>query len=168
MPHHDEYHKYLGCGNLTTGHSYPMLRRMQTFATQPYYISRSAFQWILHQSLVADERYTFCGLVGTSHESKASVLVEKVAMIKDVTDIAHTLGIWQELDIACLGFFHFEHEQAIPALVEAMPDTYVELQVRLAEKGRLDLLALMCDKLSSHVVKKDLELIEDGHADLVV
>lgn len=143
---------------------------MQTSSTKPYYISRSAFQWILHQSLVADERHIFCGLVGETHTQNPEQkgMIEKVAMVKDTADIAQTLDVWQELGIDCLGFFHFAHEQAHLALIEAMPDSYIELQVQLAEKGRLDLLAFACDKPSSSVVKTDLDLIEDGHTASVV
>jgi hypothetical protein len=139
---------------------------MQSSELYPYYISRNAFQWILHQSLVADERHVFCGLIGADSESLD--VIEKVAMVKDVTDVVQTLAVWQELGIPCLGFFHFENEVVHQELVQAMSEQHTKLDVRLAEKGRLDLLAFQCQKESGSVVKINLDLIEDGHAASVV
>jgi hypothetical protein len=139
---------------------------MQSSELYPHYISRNAFQWILHQALVADERFVFCGLIGADPESLD--VIEKVAMVKDVADVAQTLAVWQELGILCLGFFHFEHEDAHSEITQAMSEQYTKLDVRLAEKGRLDLLAFGCQKESDGVVKINLDLIDDGYAASVV
>ena len=136
---------------------------MQTTDVTPSHISRSAFQWILHQALVADERYVYRGLIGASEQD--SRCIEKVAMVKDEQDIEHTLEVWNDLGMKCLGFFHFENEDISATLLSQMPSHYIELQVRLAEKGRLDLLAFSCDKESGDVVKVNLDLIEDGQSD---
>jgi hypothetical protein len=141
----------------------PLMQSLELF---PHYITRNAFQWILHQSLVADDRFVFCGLVGASAESLD--VIGKVAMIKDVADVAQTLAVWKQLDISCLGFFHFEREEVHQELIQAMPQQYIKLDVRLAEKGRLDLLAFGCQKDSGSVAKINLDLIEDGHQASVV
>ena len=139
---------------------------MQTSTPKPTHISRSAFQWILHQSLVADERFIYRGLIGAIPDEPC--FIQKVGMIKGDEDIAQTLDVWAELDIVCLGFFHFENEEVLPALLDAMPKTYTQLQVSLSEKGRLDLLASFCEKGSASVAKLNLDLIEDGQKDTVV
>ncbi len=135
---------------------------MQTPITQPTAISRRAFQWILHQALVADERHVYCGLVGALSSSMS--WIQKVAMVKETADIRQTLDVWSGLDIQCLGFFHFADEDAPTALVDAMPDLYIEIKVSLSEKGRLDLWAYHRDKTKGSAEKTDLHLIEDGHA----
>jgi len=139
---------------------------MQTSIAQPTAISRSAFQWILHQALVADERYIYRGLIGSMAQDMPTI--QKVAMVKKDEDIQQTLDVWSDLDIQCLGFFHFEEDAASTELVGAMPDAYIELKVRLSEKGRLDLLAYHCHKNAVSVEKINLDLIEDGHADKLV
>ncbi|MDX8380520.1 MAG: hypothetical protein R8M14_00230 [Ghiorsea sp.] len=144
-----------------------MLRTlMQKIEFGSTYISRSSFQWILHQALVADDRYIYCGLIGADTDSIS--VIEKVAMIKDVEDIEQTLSVWQDLGIQCLGFFHFENETVHEALFQAMSLEYKVLKVRLAEKGRLDILANQCNKQTGSVIKLDLGLIEDGQETTVV
>ncbi|MDQ7003968.1 MAG: hypothetical protein Q9N67_03175 [Ghiorsea sp.] len=139
---------------------------MLILTPKPTYISRSAFQWILHQALVADERYTYRGLIGSLAQDMPTI--QKVAMVKEDEDIQQTLDVWSDLDIQCLGFFHFEEDAASSELVDVMPDEYIELKVRLSEKGRLDLLAYHCNKSSESVEKINLDLIEDGQKDAVV
>ncbi|HIP07422.1 MAG TPA: hypothetical protein EYG66_06130 [Mariprofundaceae bacterium] len=139
---------------------------MKTARIQPNHISRNSFQWILHQALVADERFVYRGLIGSDKGNTAAI--EKVAMVKGDADIAQTLDVWAELGIQCLGFFQFEEDGVSQALLDAMPAQYAVLKVRLAEKGRLDLLAHFYDKEVGSVVKLNLDLIEDGQQDTVV
>jgi len=144
-----------------------MLRKpMQKIDSDSTYISRTSFQWILHQALVADDRYIYCGLIGAAADNTS--VIEKVAMIKDISDVEQTLSVWQDVDIQCLGFFHFENEAIHPTLLKAMPLDYKMLKIRLSEKGRLDILAFQCDKKTESAVKLDLDLIEDGQNAAVV
>ena len=139
---------------------------MQTLNEQSTYISRSALQWILHQALVADERHIYRGLIGADNENKT--FIQKVAMLKDEGDEEQTLSVWQTVDTQCLGYFHFEGEPISAALLSVMPNQYLQLSVRLSEKGRLDVLAFVCVKSDDSVSKIDLDLIEDGHAEKLV
>ena len=139
---------------------------MQTTFIYPHQILRSSFQWILHQALVADERFSYRGLIGSAKNNV--VTIEKVAMVKSDADIKQTLDVWEELGIQCLGFFQFEEDVVSQVLVDAMPAQYTVLKVCLAEKGRLDLLAYFCDKAEKSVVKLNLGLIEDGQKEAVV
>lgn len=126
---------------------------------KPQYITRASFQWILHQSLVADDRYLFCGLVGINPAEP--LVIQHVAMIKDVTDVGQVLDVWADCNMLCVGFFHFEEEDIHSELLLAMPESYIELKVCLREKGRLDLLAYACAKHQEEQQKLTLNLIED-------
>ncbi len=152
---------------LTSNHYAAMLRPlMPTSNQQPTYISRSALQWILHQALVADDRYSYRGLIGADQENPG--LIQKVAMLKDEGDEQQTLSVWQDLGIQCLGYFHFDNEPVSKNLLDIMPEQHLQLSVRLSEKGRLDVLAFVCIISEDSVTKTDLDLIEDGHTDKLV
>ncbi len=132
---------------------------MNEIKVNPQYITRASFQWILHQSLVSDDRYLFCGLLGVSPDEPE--VMQHVAMVKDVADVAQVLDVWADCNMVCVGFFHFEAEDIHPELLLAMPRNYIELKVYLREKGRLDLLAYACDKDQEQSQKLTLNLIED-------
>jgi len=135
---------------------------MKYLMPQQQFIARSTFQWILHQALVADERYVYCGVVGTAASEPQTI--QHVAMIKDMEDVEQTLSVWQDLDIVCAGYFHFEQDTACSAVVDAMPKQFLELAVNLDEKGRLDLFVYPHGFKQSVAEKVVLKLTEDGQS----
>ncbi len=131
---------------------------MNDLTLSPQFITRTVFQNLLHQALVAGDNACFGLLaapVTSPHIISQSVVLKSVAKKEKI-------AAWSENDLVCTGLFHLEH-QAIPvSIVAMMPSEYIELSISLDEKGRLDLLAYHQDKASKNRHESPLILIEDG------
>ena len=129
-------------------------------STPTYNISRVALQSILHQALTKQAEQSFFGLLGSI--SKQKYTIEKVALLTSVSQIDGMLQQWHKDDIACVGVFQMQGVELTDAVKNMMPNCYVHLAVKLDEKGRLDLLAQLCNQSENRQSVLPLCLIEDG------
>ena len=128
---------------------------------KPQYITRSVFQNLLHQALIATDGGC-CGLLAASYSEQH--ILTQAAVLKDSND-HKTVSAWSENNLACIGLFHFEHQLVPQDLIAAVPSNYLELIVCLDEKGRLDLVAYHHDKTKEECHECPLILIEDGQSE---
>ncbi len=134
---------------------------MSTLSSIPtYYIRRSVFQLILHQALIQQEGQAFFGLLGS--ETKQVHTLDKVMRLISIQQVETTLQQWQRDGITCVGVFIMQGEILPDTIYQYMPNLYVHLSVKLDEKGRLDILADLCDQANQKQSALPLSLIEDG------
>ncbi|MDQ6976940.1 MAG: hypothetical protein Q9M75_02390 [Ghiorsea sp.] len=129
-------------------------------STPIYNISRVAFQLILHQALTKQAEQNFFGLLGCAENHKHTI--EKVTVLTAVSQIDTALQQWRKADIICVGVFQMQGVQLTDEVKKMMPNCYVDLAVKLDEKGRLDLLAQLCNQSENIQTVLPLCLIEDG------
>lgn len=134
---------------------------MSTLSSTPtYYIRRSAFQSLLHQALTQQEGQAFFGLLGS--ETEQAHTLDKVIGLTSIKQAETVLQHWQKDGVACVGLFLMQGDILPDSLYKYMPNIYVHLSVKLDEKGRLDLLADLCDQANHKQSVLPLSLIEDG------
>ena len=134
---------------------------MSTLSSIPaYYIRRSAFQSLLHQALTKQEGQTFLGLLGS--ETEQAHTLDKVIGLTSIKQAETALQHWQRDSIVCVGVFLMQGDILPDSIYKCMPNPYVRLSVKLDEKGRLDLLANLCDQANHKQSALPLSLIEDG------
>ena len=129
-------------------------------STPTYHISRVAFQSILHQALTKQAEQSFFGLLGSI--AKHEHTIEKVVSLTAVSQIEGALQQWHKDDIVCVGVFQMQGVELTDEVKNIMPNCYVHLAVKLDEKGRLDLLAQLCNQSENIQSVLPLSLIEDG------
>ncbi|WP_038249644.1 hypothetical protein [Ghiorsea bivora] len=129
-------------------------------STPTYYIRRSAFQSILHQALTQQEGQAFFGLLGSITEQTNTL--DKVMGLTSIQQVETALQQWQSDGIVCVGVFLMQGAVLCDTIYKHMPNPYVHLSVKLDEKGRLDLLADLCDQTKHKQSVLPLSLIEDG------
>lgn len=134
---------------------------MSTLSSIPtYYIRRSVFQLILHQALIQQEGQAFFGLLGS--EAEQAHTLDKVRSLTSIKQVESALQDWQKDGVFCVGVFLMQGESLPDTIYQYMPNPYVHLSVKLDEKGRLDLLASLCEPTSREQSTLPLSLIEDG------
>ena len=134
---------------------------MSTLSSIPaYYIRRSAFQSLLHQALTQQEGKAFFGLLGS--ETKQAHTLDKVRSLTSIKQVESALQDWQKDGVICVGVFLMQGESFPDTIYKYMPNPYICLSVKLDEKGRLDLLADLCDQANQKQSALPLSLIEDG------
>ncbi len=126
----------------------------------PLSIARFAFQFILHQALLADKHQARCGLLGVS-AAKPDVL-QHVLLCASEQRREAILAAWEKDDICCAGLFSFAEDVDIRHLMSGMPQPYIALLACLDEKGRLDLLAKQHVATSDSPLVIALTMTEDG------
>lgn len=129
-------------------------------STPIYNISRVAFQLILHQALTDQAKQNFFGLLGSAEKHEHTI--EKAIVLASVSQIDTALQQWCKAGITCVGVFQMQGAQLIDEVKNMMPNCYVDLSVKLDEKGRLDLLAQLCNQSENIQTALPLCLIEDG------
>jgi len=134
---------------------------MHTLSSTPsYYIRRSAFQSILHQALTQQEGQAFFGLLGSVTEQTHTL--DKVMGLISMRQVETALKQWQKDGVACVGVFLMQGATLPDTIYKHMPNPFVRLSVKLDEKGRLDILADLCDQTDHRQSVLPLSLIEDG------
>ena len=129
-------------------------------STPIYNISRVAFQLILHQALTNQAKQNFFGLLGSAEKHEHTI--EKVIALTAVSQIDTALQQWRKAGITCVGAYQMQGVQLTDEVKNMMPNCYVDLAVKLDEKGRLDLLAQLCNQSENIQTVLPLCLIEDG------
>ncbi|OIQ00284.1 MAG: hypothetical protein AUK35_03965 [Zetaproteobacteria bacterium CG2_30_46_52] len=127
-------------------------------------ITRSVFQTMLHEALVADAHVKCEGLLGAT---KGSAEISAIAVASTPEKVAKTMTSWAEDGLYCLGLFHVLGDVSPELLLRATPASYIDVAISLGEKGRLDIFATKQNKsgvmVDSQVQAITLDLIEDGH-----
>ncbi|MCF6208105.1 MAG: hypothetical protein L3J61_01790 [Ghiorsea sp.] len=129
-------------------------------STPTYHISRIAFQSILHQALTNQAEQNLFGLLGSAEKHEHTI--EKVIVLTAVSQIDAALQQWRKVGITCVGVFQMQGVELTDAVKGMIPNCYVDLAVKLDEKGRLDLLAQLCNQSENTQTVLPLCLIEDG------
>lgn len=129
-------------------------------STPTYHISRIAFQSILHQALTNQAEQNLFGLLGSAEKHEHTI--EKVIVLTAVSQIDAALQQWRKVGIICVGVFQMQGVELTDAVKGMIPNCYVDLAVKLDEKGRLDLLAQLCNQSENTQTVLPLCLIEDG------
>ena len=129
---------------------------------KPKFITRSAFQNILHLALVADGTRACIGLLGSGSAGQ----IQTIHLVRSAEELTRKLTSWQRENINCVGLFHLERETPATYLKDIMPELYIDASVNLDEKGRLDVLAYQVSKATNQKQHLSLDMIEDGHSDL--
>jgi hypothetical protein len=134
---------------------------MSTLSSMPtYYIRRSTFQLILHQALTQREGKAFFGLLGS--ETEQTRTLDKVMGFTSTKQVETMLQHWQRDGVVCVGVFLMQGATLPDTIYKHIPNSYVHLSVKLDEKGRLDVLADLCDQGNHKQSVLPLSLIEDG------
>jgi len=128
---------------------------------KPKFITRSAFQNILHLALVAGDTRACAGLLGSGFTGQ----IQTIQSVRSVEELTLHLSLWQKENINCVGLFHLEQETPAIYLKDIMPELYIDASVNLDEKGRLDVLAYQVSKSTNQKQHLSLDMIEDGHSD---
>lgn len=129
-------------------------------STSSYYISRVAFQSILHQALIQQAGKRLFGLLGSVAQDAHTL--DTIAVLSAASQSERVLEQWQTEGIVCVGVFQMQGDRLPDAMLGIMPTIYVHLSVKLDEKGRLDLLASLCHQSENTQRELPLSLIEDG------
>ena len=124
------------------------------------FITRSAFQNILHQALITGEDANCFGVLGSNDSSE----IQSIQLVRNADVLAQSLKDWEKQNIACIGLFYLHHKDAPDYIYAAMPASYISLSVNLDEKGRLDLLAFLTLDTTATKEQLSLDMIEDGHS----
>lgn len=132
-------------------------------ASTSYAITRHVFQTMLHEALMSNADLQCFGLLGAGHGGGISV----IALVNTSEKLEKTTAVWSASDTDCLGLFHISGMSVPDLLLQAVPDTYIDVAISLGEKGRLDIFATRRDKsqvsIDSEPLAITLHLIEDGH-----
>jgi len=141
----------------------------------PYYISRLAFQSILHHALTAESQSVCFGFLGSNiGENNVIQHVSLLPASRGSTDISLTgihamLSEWEKKSIQCIGLVSLVNSDIPVSILDMMPENYITVAVSLSEKGRLDLEAAthVRDDSIEHLKQckggtLNLIMIEDG------
>jgi len=125
------------------------------------YITRSAFQNILHQALIADGDGQCFGVLGSAKAGQ----IQTIQQVQNQEELFQKLSAWKQLNIDCVGLFHMEREEPPEYFIDMMNACYLDVSVNLDEKGRLDILAVEVSRTTNQKQYISLDMIEDGHSD---
>jgi len=141
----------------------------------PYYISRLAFQSILHHALTAESKGMCFGFLGSN--IGGNNVIQHVSLLPAwrgstdmrVTNIPTILSEWEKKSIQCIGLVSLINSDVPTPILDIMPENYIAVAVSLSEKGRLDLEAILhVGEGSMEHIKQckcgtvNLMMIEDG------